>query len=96
MAQHIPIQSIEGKRYREIEKSIYNNPPSRGSLKWQFIDTYLDNDIGEYVERYEKVIPVKVNKTDFGITEISLEVNIRKNKINNSPDKNITGIYLVA
>lgn len=94
MAQHIPIQSVEGKRYREIEKSIWNNPPSRSSVKWNYIQTYMENN--ELVDRYQRVRPVKVNKKDFGLEEIDVEVIMRTKKNPYALDKNIIGMYFVA
>ena len=96
MAQHIPIKAVKGKRYREIEQSILNNPPSRGSLKWQLVEVYYDDKLQSDIERYIRVRPVKVNKLDFGLDYIYVEVYMKKNKQYQPTKNNIKGMYFVA
>lgn len=93
MAQHIDIQNINHKRFRQIENSIFKHfakglTSIRGSLKFEQLDEAYKEDKDELVFGITYKIPYDefVYKSDRGYFEIHY----------NNKQKKINKIYLVA
>ena len=89
MAQHIPIEKMEGKRFRDIEKTIRGDfIRSRGLMKTSFKYKLIASEKNmEDIYITDMSIPKGiVYETDWGLFEVHT----------NNPTGNITDIYLVA